>query len=162
MQKYTQEGQANLNIQNIDNDIKYKMYTNIMTKYIKYCSSLQVKTFDQCGPYFRNSNDCLIKFPTTGKSSNFGSRIYFNLSSGCSDIKLGFSGSILSNNCFLSKIFLSQCKKKWNSSSIRLQFTHNLSFLGIFLYRPTSISKLWSLTRNFVNSCLVLKLNNIC
>ena len=27
-------------------------------------------TFGQCAPHFHNSNDCLIKCPTRGKSSN--------------------------------------------------------------------------------------------
>jgi hypothetical protein len=52
-------------------------------------------------------------------------------------------------------------KKKWYSSpiSFKLQFLHFLSSLVILLYLPDSISKLWSLTLNFVNNCLKILLD---
>jgi hypothetical protein len=50
-----------------------------------------------------------------------------------------------------------QSKKKWNSSSNVLHNSECLWFRGIFLQRPSSISKLWSLKRNFVNNWRFLK-----
>ena len=45
-----------------------------------------------------DDNDCLIKLPTRGKSSNFLFSKYDNLLSGCPNIKLGLNDIMFSNN----------------------------------------------------------------
>jgi hypothetical protein len=55
--------------------------------------------------------------------------------------------TIILNNTFLGWLFIRQCEKKWFSSSVLLQVLHSLCWRGIFLQRPFSISKLWSLDR---------------
>jgi hypothetical protein len=55
-------------------------------------------------------------------------------------------------------------KKKWYSSpiSFKLQFLHILSSLVIVLYLPVPISKLWSLTLNFVNNSVSEWVGDCC
>ena len=108
--------------------------------------------------YFRNSNDCFIKSQTVGKSSNWGFGICWICILGCSVLKLGITLWKASIQLSLNILFELQCRKKWCSLSITLQLSHNLCSFGIFLYLPISIFKLWSLMRNFVRSCLFLKL----
>ena len=103
--------------------------------------------FDQREPHIRASNDRFIKLLTLGKISFSGLRIIFNFSRESSWLKWGYFVFIKSIKEGLILSVTLQSKKKWNSSSNVLQNLQCLWFRGIFLQRPSSISKLWSLKR---------------
>ena len=58
-------------------------------------------TFDRQGPHFCNSVDCVIKSPTSTKSSEFAFNKHFILFNGISSIKYGLFNIILLNKLFL-------------------------------------------------------------
>jgi hypothetical protein len=130
-------------------------------KHITTCTLVLLKFRLELWPmrtYFRNSNDCFIKLQTVGKSSNWGFRICWICILGWSVLKLGITLWKASIKLSLNILFELQCREKWCSLSITLQLSHNICSFGIFLYLPISIFKLWSHMRNFVRSCLFLKL----
>jgi hypothetical protein len=128
------------------------MYIYIYNYHYLIKTTLCFIWFDQGEPRIRASNDGFIKLQTLDKISLSGLRIFFYFSRESSWLKWGYFVFIKSIKEGLILSVTLQSKKKWNSSSNVLQNLQFLWFQRIFLKRPSSISKLWSLKWNFVNN----------
>ena len=96
----------------------------------------------------------------TGQYTYIRIQDFFNFEGESSWLKSVTWLFIFSKKVCLMLLLIRQWKKKCSSSSRTLQILHILWSRGIFLYLPTSTSRLWSLIRNFVISWRLLKFFN--
>ena len=90
-----------------------------------------------------SSNDCLMK-----ESKDFTCLMLVGFEIISSRFVLLILSKSLRNAFLLKCSFSLQFKKKWFSSSIVSHLLHVRKCRGIFLYRPVSISREWSLSLN--------------